>query len=98
MKQAGRCRPACANLFEVQTSTIVSSRLRLFRLRLVGGIEGVLQGDKVFARLQRVEDGLLSLELLGRVVGRLDGQADAAVAAVDLDDARGDFLIDLEHV
>ncbi len=33
-----------------------------------------------------------------RVVGRLDGQTDAAFALVNLDDAGGDFLADLEHV
>ena len=42
--------------------------------------------------------GLLGLELLVGVVGGLDGQADAALAPVDLDDAGGDFLADLEHV
>src|ERR1017187_9528929 len=93
-QQAGRCRPACAILFEVRTPTLVSGGLRLVLLRLVGGIEGVLEGDEVFARLQRVEDSLLSLELLSGVVGGLDGQADAPVALVNLDDARGDFLAD----
>ena len=97
-KQAGRCRPACVNRFEVRTSSPSPFRLRLVLLRLVGGVEGVLQGDEVFARLQRVQDGLLGLELLGGVVGGLDGQADAPVALVNLDDARGDFLADLEHV
>ena len=38
------------------------------------------------------------LELLGRVVGGLDGEADATLAAVDLDDAGGDVLADLEDV
>src|SRR5665647_1489282 len=72
---AGRCRPACVNLFEVRTANRVSPLLRIFLLRLVGGIEGVLQGDEIFARLQRIQRGLLGLELLVGVVGRLDGQA-----------------------
>ena len=70
----------------------------LFLLRLVGGVEGVLESDEVFARLQGVKRGLLGLELLVGVVGGFDGQADAAVALVDLDDAGGDFLADLEDV
>jgi hypothetical protein len=67
-------------------------------LKSVRGVEGVLQGHQVFARLEGVEHGLLGLQLLRRVVGGLDRQADAALAAVDLDHARGDFLADLEHV
>ena len=71
----------------------------LFRLdRFVGGVEGVLQRHEVFAGLERVEDFLLFLELLVGVAGGLDGQADAAFALVNLDDAGGDFLADLEHV
>src|ERR1019366_9046327 len=97
-KQAGRCRPACVNLFELRTATLAALRFGLFLLRLVGGIEGVLEGDEVFARLQRVERGLLGFELVGRVVGGLDGQADTPVALVNLDDARGDFLVNLEDV
>ena len=58
----------------------------------------MLQRNQVFARLEGVEHGLLGLELFGRVVGGFDGEADAALALVDLDDARGDVLIDLEHV
>src|ERR1035441_1244644 len=85
--RAGGCRPACAILFEVRTSTLVSGGLRLVLLRLVGGIEGVLEGDEVLARLQCVEGNLLRLKLLGGVVGGLDGQADATVALVNLDDA-----------
>ena len=36
---------------------------RLFRI--VGLVEGVLQGNEVFAGLEGVEDGLLGFELLG---------------------------------
>jgi hypothetical protein len=52
----------------------------------------MLQRDQIFARFQGIEHGLLGLELFGRVIGGLDGEADAAVRLVDLDDARGDFL------
>ena len=58
----------------------------------------MLEGDEVFARFQRVERGLLGLKLLGGVVGSLDGQADAPVASVNLNDAGGDFLSHLEHI
>src|ERR1035441_1622585 len=64
----------------------------------VGGVEGVLQGDQVFAGFEGFEDGLLGLELFGGIGGGFDGQADAAVGLVNLDDAGGDFLADLENV
>ena len=73
-----------------------------FWTRLLGGfvrgVEGVLQRNQVFAGLERVEDGLLGLELFVGVVGGLDRQTDAAFALVDLDHAGGHFLADLEHV
>src|SRR5256885_1919424 len=72
--------------------------VRLFLFGFVGGVEGVLQRHQVLARFERIEHGLLGLELFRRVVGRLDRKPDAAVTFVDLDDARGDFLADLEHV
>ena len=40
---------------------------------------------------------LFALELFGGVVGGLDREADAALGLVDLDDAGGNFLSDLEH-
>src|SRR5882672_2088025 len=58
----------------------------------------MLERDEVFAGLQGVEHGLLGLELFVGIGGGLDGKADAAVRLVNLDDARGDFLADLEHV
>src|SRR5664280_2160811 len=67
-------------------------------LCLVGGIERVLQGHQVFAGFEGVQHSLLGLQLFLRVVGRLDRQADAPVRFVDFDDARSDFLADLEHV
>ena len=45
---------------------------RLVRPRLVGGVEGVLQGHQVFAGLEGIQDGLLGFELLGGVARRLD--------------------------
>src|SRR5208282_5619275 len=72
--------------------------LRFFLSRFVGGVKGVLERNEILARLEGVEGGLLSLKLLVGVVGGLDGEADAPVAAVNLDDARGNFLADLEDV
>ena len=84
--------------FELRGGGLLGFLRSILMARLVGGVEGVLEGDEVFARLQSVERGLLGLQLLVRVVGGLDGEADAPVALVNLDDARGDFLADLEHV
>src|SRR5690242_20511127 len=61
-------------------------------------VESVLQRDEIFAGLKRIEDGLFGLELLLRVVGGFDGQTDPAFTFIDLDHARGDFLVYLEHV
>src|SRR5437667_12902890 len=69
-----------------------------FLLCLVGGVEGVLQGHKILAGLERIEHSLFGLELFGGIVGGLDRQTDAAVSLVNLDDPRGDILPDLEHV
>src|SRR6476469_4705238 len=63
-------------------------RLRLFVLRFVSSVECMLQGYQVFAGLERVERGLLSLQLLLRIVRGLDREADAPIALVDLDDTR----------
>jgi hypothetical protein len=41
---------------------------------------------------------LFGLELLLRVVGRLDRETDSAIALVDLDHASSDFLANFEHV
>jgi hypothetical protein len=67
-------------------------------LRFVGRVERVLEGDEVFAGLQGIERRLFGFELLVGVVGGLDGQANAPVALIDLDDTGGDFLADLEDV
>ena len=53
-----------------------------FLLRLVGGVEGVLQCHKVFAGFERIEKFLFFLELLVGIGGRLDGQADPALAEI----------------
>ena len=66
-------------------------------LRLGRG-EGVLESDQVFTGLELIEELLLFLQLLGAVVGGLDGQTDAAIGAVNLDDAGGDVVADLEDV
>ena len=58
----------------------------------------MLQRNQVFARFEGIEHGLFGLELFGGVVGRLDGQADAAVTFVDFDDPRRDLLTDFEDV
>ena len=42
-----------------------SVRLAVVLSGVVGGVERVLQGDKVFPRLKRVEHRLLGLELFG---------------------------------
>ena len=76
----------------------LSLRLWFFRLGLFSGIERVLQGHEVLTRFKRVERGLFSLQLLVRVVGSLDRQADSTVALVNFDDAGCDFLANLEHV
>ena len=43
----------------------LGSGLLVVLLCLVGCIEGVLQSDEVFARLEGIQNGLLGLELLG---------------------------------
>src|ERR1039457_2390338 len=68
------------------------------RLDLVERVEGVLQGNQVFAGFERVEHFLLFLELIVAVAGGLDGQADAAFVAVNFNHAGADVLADLEHV
>src|SRR6266571_3264682 len=70
----------------------------MFLLGFVGGVEGVLEGDEVFARFQGIEDGLFRFQLLLGIIGGFDREADPAVGLVDLDDARGDFLAHLEDV
>ena len=63
-----------------------------------GGGEGLLEADHVFAGRRRVERVGFALDLFFGVVGGLDGEADAALGLVDLDDAGFDFLADLEDV
>src|SRR5260370_21068935 len=70
----------------------------MFLLGFVGGVEGVLEGDEVFARFQGIEDGLLRFQLLLGLIGGFDRKAEQAVGLVDLDDAGGDFLAHLEDV
>ena len=71
----------------------------LLARRFVGGVERIFtQRRQVFARLERFQNGLLGLELFRRIRGRLDGQANAPFALVDLDHARVHFLADLEDV
>ena len=53
---------------------------------------------EIFARLELVQLLCFAPELIFVVFGGLDGEADAAVVLVDLDDARSDFLVDLERV
>ena len=67
-------------------------------LLLLGGREGVLEGDQVLTGLELIEELLLFLQLLGAVVRGLDGQTDAALALVDFHDARVHILPDLEDV
>ncbi len=59
--------------------------------------EGLLEADEVFARMQRVERLVSALSCFLGVVRGLDGQTDAALGLVDLDDAGVDFLADLER-
>ena len=61
-------------------------------------VERMLQGHEILARLEGVEHGFLFLELFLRVVGRLDGEANPAIRAVDLDHAGADFLAHLEGI
>ena len=70
----------------------------LFFEGIISGIKGVLQSNEIFTGLERVKDGLLSFELFGGVFSGFNGQADAAVALVDLDDAGSDFLANFENV
>ena len=66
--------------------------------RVVGGVKGVLQRDEVFAGFELIEQFLFFLELLVAVGRRLDREADAPVAFVNLDHTRRHFLPDLEHI
>ena len=68
------------------------------RYLFLGDFEGLGQADHVFAGPQGIERLRLAAQSVLVVVGGLDGQADAPVSLVDLDDARVDFLADLEHV
>src|SRR5207302_11429361 len=92
-RRTPRCSTATSRLGKAATSRRAPKLAPACDLRhvllflFVGGVEGVLQGYEVFTRLQRIEQHLLGLELFVRVVGGLDGEADAAVALVDLDDA-----------
>ena len=63
--------------------------LLLFARSVVGGVKGVLQSHQVFARFERIKNGLLGFELIGGVLSGLDREANAAVALVNLDDAGG---------
>ena len=58
----------------------------------------MLQGNEVFAGLEAVEHLLLFLDLFVRIARGFDRQTDAAISAVNLDHARGHFLVGLEHV
>lgn len=67
-------------------------------------VEQVAQVGEVLKRavagrpLHTIEGADFGLQLGGVVIGRLDGEADAAFVLVDLDDAGGDHLADLEDV
>src|SRR5471030_2022495 len=63
----------------------------------LGAVEGGFHRAELFARLEGLVVFLLTLDLFRRVIGGLDGEADAALRLVDLDDAGGNFLADLEH-
>src|SRR5579872_405366 len=65
----GSPRAACQ---VVSSLTSVVLRLLLLARRFVGGVKGVLQRHQVFARFERIQNGLLGLELLGGVSGGLD--------------------------
>src|ERR1700731_2283047 len=65
---------------------------------LLGGGESFLQSDHVFAGTERVESFGFLAQLFFGVVRRFDRQPDAALNLVHLDDARFDFLADLENV
>ncbi len=56
----------------------------------------MFEGHEIFAGLELVQLLGCALELIFVVLGGLDGEADSAVALVDLNDARFDFLADLE--
>ena len=77
---------------------IIPALVRLVLPGLVGGVEGVLQGHKVLAGFERIEDSLLGFELFGGVIGGFDRETDATISLVNLDDPRRDILADLEDV
>src|SRR5581483_11010510 len=74
-----------------------NSEVTLF-LGLVGGVEGVLQSNKIFAGFESIQSSLFGFELLAGVGRGLDGEPDAPVRFVDFNDAGRDFLADLEDV
>ena len=57
---------------------------------LFGAVKGGFHRAELFARLEGLVVFLLALDLFRRVVGGLDGETDAALRLVDLDDAGGD--------
>src|SRR6201986_2085501 len=76
------------------TATGLGLRLLAFAgtVVLLGAVEGGFHRAELFARLEGLVVFLLALELLGRVVGGLDGKGDPALGLVDLDHAGGNFL------
>src|SRR5437763_15737830 len=64
----------------------------------LGGFERFLEADHVFARTQIVERFGFALQLFFGIICGLDRETDPALDFVHLDDARFDFLADLEHV
>ena len=63
-------------------------------LVFVGGVEGVLQGHEVFARFERVEDGLLGLSVKAANYSHEQLKAEQAI----LDSLKpGEDLVALQH-
>ena len=58
----------------------------------------MLQCHQIFARLEGVEYGFLLFDLFGRVSGRLDGEANAAIRPVNLDHSGRHFFTHTEDV
>ncbi len=65
---------------------------------LFGDFEGLSQTDHVLAGAKGVHGFGFALEGFGVVVGGLDGETNAALGLIDLDDAGFHFLADLEGV
>jgi hypothetical protein len=69
-------------------------------IKLRFGLDGrdELTLEEVGQKFHVTRERIRQLEYLARVVRGLDGEAEAALLAVDLDDAGGDLLAGLEHV